>query len=418
MKRLMNLLRGTVALCVTGPFPERLLNLCAQHRLDFWRLEWLDDHTVRFTARRSQFRRLEALAERVECEISVEQRRGLPDFLLRFRARYAFLVGLALALGAVAFLSRFVLTIQVSGNERLPTAVILSQLRQLGVYPGVYGPGIDRQQVAQEAQLALDDLAWMGINLHGTRVEVSVRETIPPAEGVDESGCWDVVAKTAGLITHVEAERGQAKVIEGDTVAAGEVLIAGNVAMEPPEYSDLPTRYFPTHARGRVWARTWRTITAVIPLTAQGKDYTGREKTGWSLTAAGRRLHLWGCEPEGRWEQTSSAHQAALPGVGRLPITLRRETWREYVLTSVPLNREAAQTLLQQRLLVHLKDVIGPEGELVTADYAAQVEGGSLKVTLLAECREEIGRERETGAVTDGPEPEENGKTGRAGENT
>ena len=54
----------------------------------------------------------------------------------------------------------------------------------------------------------------------------------------------------------------------------------------------------------------------------------------------------------------------------------------------------------------------------MTADYAAQVEGDSLKVTLLAECREEIGRERETGAVTDGPEPEENGKTGRAGENT
>ena len=86
MKRLMNLLRGTVALCVTGPFPERLLNLCAQHRLDFWRLEWLDDHTVRFTARRSQFRRLEALAERVECEIAVAQRRGLPDFLVRLRA--------------------------------------------------------------------------------------------------------------------------------------------------------------------------------------------------------------------------------------------------------------------------------------------------------------------------------------------
>ena len=52
----MNLLRGTVVLCVTGPFPERLLNLCAQHRLDFWQLEWLDDHTVRFTARRHQLR--------------------------------------------------------------------------------------------------------------------------------------------------------------------------------------------------------------------------------------------------------------------------------------------------------------------------------------------------------------------------
>ncbi|MEI3141334.1 MAG: hypothetical protein V8S34_07195 [Lawsonibacter sp.] len=103
--------------------------------------------------------------------------------------------------------------------------------------------------------------------------------------------------------------------------------------------------------------------------------------------------------------------------MGRLPITLRRETWREYDLTSVPLNREAAQTLLQDRLLrLSGTDLIGPEGELVTADYSAQMEGDSMKMTLVAECREEIGKERETGAVTDGPEPEENGKTGRPGE--
>ena len=189
-------------------------------------------------------------------------------------------------------------------------------------------------------------------------------------------------------------------------------LIAGNVAMEPPEYSDLPTRYFPTHARGRVWARTWRTMTAVIPLTAQGKDYTGKEKTGWSLTATGRRLRLWGREPEGRWEKSSSAHQAALPGVGRLPITLRREVWREYDLTSVPLNREAAQNLLQDRLRVYLEQAIGPEGEVVTTYYSAQIQGDSMEVTLVAECREEIGKERETRAISNGPEPDEGTKTG------
>lgn len=137
----MNLLRGTVVLCVTGPFPERLLNLCAQHRLDFWQLEWLDDHTVRFTARRHQLGRLEKLAERVECEIAVEQRRGLPDFLLRFRARYAFLVGLVLALGAVAVLSRFVLTIEVSGNQRLPTAGDFKPAAAAGGVPRGIRPG-------------------------------------------------------------------------------------------------------------------------------------------------------------------------------------------------------------------------------------------------------------------------------------
>ena len=48
MKKLINLLRGYVEIQVTGAFPERILNLCAQHRLPFWRLEWLDETTFTF----------------------------------------------------------------------------------------------------------------------------------------------------------------------------------------------------------------------------------------------------------------------------------------------------------------------------------------------------------------------------------
>ena len=98
--------------------------------------------------------------------LQVERSRGLPAFLGRFRTRYAFLVGLTLSLCAVSFLSRFVLTIQVTGNQEIPTAVILSQLRQQGIRPGVYGPAIDRTQAAQEAVLALDGLAWMLSLIH------------------------------------------------------------------------------------------------------------------------------------------------------------------------------------------------------------------------------------------------------------
>ena len=58
------------------------------------------------------------------------------------------------------------------------------------------------------------------------------------------------------------------------------------------------------------------------------------------------------------------------------------------------------------------------QGHTPVLHPTARAADSWLEVTLTAECREEIGRERETGAVTDGPEPEENGKTGRAGENT
>lgn len=394
MKRLMNFLQGIVVLVAAGPFPERLLNLCAQEGIDFWAVEWLDDTTLRLTTRRRTLRELYQLAERSGCTTQVEGSRGLPDFVLRFRTRYAFLVGLAISLCAVMFLSRFILTIQVTGNERVPTAVILTQLRQQGIRPGRYGPSIDRQQAAQEAVLALKEVAWMAINLHGTRLEVIVREAVPVPERVDEREHWDVIAEADGIITHVEAELGDALVKEGDTVLAGDVLIAGTVTMEPPQYSDQPNRYYQTHARGRVWARTWRTLTAAIPVEADKKVHAGETERLWALTILGRRIELWGESREGKdWEKAVSVHQAVLPGGVPLPLTLHREVYRTYEREAVPVDLEAAQALLEDALDRQLKQRIGEEGTVERQAYSARVEAGMLCVTLEAECREEIGRQ-------------------------
>ena len=88
MKRAMNYVRGTVTLTARGLFPERLLNLCAQEGAPCWGVEWRDDHTLRLTTFRHKLSLVKKLAQRAGCEISVEGRRGLPDFLGRFRRRY------------------------------------------------------------------------------------------------------------------------------------------------------------------------------------------------------------------------------------------------------------------------------------------------------------------------------------------
>lgn len=413
MKRLMNFLRGMVTLTVTGPFPERLINLCAQEEIDFWAVTWLDMNTLRLTTRRRTLTLLRELAERVGCQIQVEGRRGLPDFLLRFRKRYAFLVGLTLSLCAVAVLSQFVLTIEVTGNERVPTAVILTQLRQLGVKTGVYGPSIERQQVAQEALLKLEELSWMGINLHGTRLEVIVRERIPAPERVDEKGYYDIVAEADGIITQVEAELGDAVVKEGDTVLAGETLISGTVTMEPPQYSDQPARYYQTHARGRVWARTWRTLTAAIPVQAEVKAYTGERVNGWTIEWMGRRWKLWGGEEMAAgWEQTSKTWRVVLPGGVALPLALEQESRWAYTIQMAEVDLEAAQDLLEGQLLERLEKLVGEDGAVTSTDYSSRVKDGQLQVTLLAECREEIGKEVPgSTALPQQPSVKEDGRT-------
>ncbi len=396
MRKLMNFLRGMVILRLTGPFPERLINLCAQAGIDFWAMEWLDENTVRLTTRRHTLRRFLELAQKAGCQVEREASRGLPDFLGRFRTRYAFLAGLAFALCAVSFLSRFVLIVQVSGNERVPTAVILSQLRQLGVRPGAYGPGLDRRHLAQEALLQLEDLSWMAINLHGTRLEIIVRETIEMPKRLDESGYFDVAAEADGVVTHVEPELGDALVKEGDVVARGDVLISGTVTMEPPLYSELPPRYFQTHARGRVWARTWRVLSAGIPVEAAVKDYSGAEKSVWSLNFLGRRIKIFGNTSISwpMYDKITTVRQVSLPGGEALPLSLSRETVREYAPRRVKVDQEAARQLLEERLREELNTLIGEDGEVESTRFSARVSGGQLEVTLTAQCLEEIGEER------------------------
>ena len=94
MRKLMNLILGMVVVRLTGPFPERLINLCAQEGIDFWAMDWLDEHTIRLTTRRYTLGRFLELAGRAGCEVERESSQGLPDFVNRFRTRYAFLVGL------------------------------------------------------------------------------------------------------------------------------------------------------------------------------------------------------------------------------------------------------------------------------------------------------------------------------------
>lgn len=415
MQKWINFLRGSVQVEVTGAFPERFLNLCAQEGIGFWALEWPESHVLRLRVSRRDAGRLEPLARRVMCEITVQGRAGVPFFLARFRRRYALLLGLALSLCTVGVLSQFILTVDVQGNENIPTAVILEEMKRLGVRPGVYGPGINENQVCNEARLSLTDLAWISVNLHGTRAEVLVRERSPKPEIVDESVPTHVVADGSGIITHIEVLSGQALFQEGDTVVEGDVVISGVIDLKEPAYSEVDLGTMTVHAAGNVYARTWRTMSAVIPLETAVKEYTGAEISHWSLTIFGHRLQFYkngGISYE-RYDKIKTNHTLTLPGGREMPLTLTQETVREYSTGAASIDAQAGEALLRQRLETRLNGLMEERGgEILNADYTAVLRDGMLTVTLVAECSEQIGKTvefegwigRNQGAAV--PEPE------------
>lgn len=205
------------------------------------------------------------LAGRVLCELSRVKTGGVPFFLARFRKRYALLVGLCLSLTAVLVLSRFILIIDVEGNETVPTAQILSELRRQGLRVGVYGPGLDERDLAHEALLQLPDLSWMAINLHGTRAQVLVREAVkkPPRRRERRGGRGGRVgghrlphggALWGGGLSGRGHRGGGRRAHQRQRQASGAEI---RRRRGPGGWSQV-------RAAGRIYARTWRTLTAQI----------------------------------------------------------------------------------------------------------------------------------------------------------
>lgn len=392
MQKAANAIRGWAEVQVRGAAPEEFFNRCARDGIGFWRAKRQDEVTWTCRVAFLDAPKVTALGQKGQWEVRLLRRGGLPGTFWKLRRRYAFLAGMAACIAAVAILSRFVVKVEVSGNVKVPTGAILTQLRAQGVKPGAFGPGLDTRQISHGVILELPDLSWMSINLHGMVAEVLVREGNPRPELMEEDEPAHIAAKYPGIITRVETTSGQQLVGKGDTVVAGDTLINSWVDFVEPEGYAGDMGGMTVRATGKVWARTWHTLKAALPLNGDEKVYTGREKSRWSLEILGRRMKI---SPGGgisyeRYDKITKYHTPSLPGGRTLPISLRREVCREYELQSVPIDAGKGEVILRNALEERLATLVD-KGEVLKTDWSVREANGLLTVTLLAECEQQIG---------------------------
>ena len=278
MQSLINRLQGQVRLEVEGAYPERFLNICAANGLPFWDLVYESETCLRVTMTRKNHRRLAPFAERVMCTVTPLHQTGLPFFLGRFRHRYAFLVGGILCFFSLFTLSRFIMDIDITGNEAVSSDQILTVLKESGLHFGAYGPSLDESLLSHQILLEMPELSYCNINITGCRATVIVRERIPKPDIIDMRTPTNVVATKAGVITRMETLEGIPKVMVGSTVLPGELLISGvdDIESAAGDGSSAGTRLL--HAMGNVYAKTYYKRSAQTPLTAASKVYTGKKK--------------------------------------------------------------------------------------------------------------------------------------------
>lgn len=392
MQKAVNYLRGSVRLEATGPYPERFFNICSARGIRFWRVERVDETTVRLNVSLRQAKKAEALGPKCLCEVRRVGEEGAPGFLKGFRSRYGMLAGLLLSLAAVLVLSRFVLVIDITGETAVPEGVMLSQLRSSGLYPGVYGPTVDERAVSNRMLLELEELGFLSVNIHGIRAEVVVRDAEPAPEVEPTGVAQDLVAQKGGQILMVIPLAGETLVQPGDEVAAGDVLISGTVRVTGKEGEQVISTY-PVLAKGIIWAEVEETFAAATPLTCLGKDYTGERGADYEVQVLGKcfKISPKAFQPFAYYDKIKETRILTLSKELDLPLSLAVSRCEEYRLTSLRVDRASAERYLRAVLERRLEQAVGPGGQVLEADWQVEEENGALTVRVTARCREQIG---------------------------
>ena len=388
MLGILNFFLGWVLIEVRGAYIERFFNLCSQNQINFWGMERVAPDLIKVRVRVSNYRKLRQYAKKAMCRLHIVSKHGLPFFTVRFKKRGILIAGLMVFAAIAWVLTSFVWVIDISGCSGEEKEKLEKYLEENGVYIGSYVPRIDISNIKNEILIKMPELIYVGVNITGSHADVHVRKRVdaPQVESEKDDPC-SIVARRGGIITSVVVQSGTQEVQKGDTVTEGQLLASSY--MTGRTGTTVVTR-----AKAQVRARTWYTVTSLFPMKTDFKTYTGRERRRKTLVFSGRRLKLYGNSriPYEECDKIIKTTVLTLPWDIRLPVALETETFKEYVTESANIPPETALEYLSEGLENVL--ILGSDGKVLDRRYTAGFKGNVARVTMTAECEEEIGVEQ------------------------
>ena len=385
MKKLERTMWGYCRVEVCGAFPETVLNACAMQALELWDMKCEDDHTLRFCVYERDIPALEDIARRCMCDMSVLGTAGGSTRRRFLKNHVWLLVSLLVALGILAASSLFIWDIDVYGCDELSEGEVLRALSDCGVDCGAYWPALSVDMIRASMLTRLPELAWMTVNVSGSRAIVLVEERMEKPEIYIESAGADIVAARTGIIRRLSVLNGTPLVGTGQSVTAGETVISGTM-------ESLSRDARCVRAQGGVTADTWYELSAVCPAQMQEKTPRAGVRRRFALKFGKSRYNFYfssgntvdGCD------KIIHNYSAGIRGLFALPVTLVVEELRPYRLSgTVPADTAAMGARLEARLTDGLRGVV------LSSSVTEGDNGGLAVVTLRAACRENIAQVKE-----------------------
>lgn len=279
-------INGILEVEIQGFFTERFINLCKINNIKIWNIKTVVSGIVRFSISIKDFKKLKGIARKTKCKVKIIKKQGLYFNMFRYRKRKLAYILIILLICACVFSTTFVWNIEVVGNNTIDTNVVVEELKNAGLYVGKSKINLKTKNIINELRININNIAWAGIEIDGTKVIVKIVEKTNLKEDYREDGTiGDIVSTKPGVVEKIIVENGTAIQNPGDYVEEGRILIEGKIYSKLMDTKDVK-------AKGRAILKTNYSYCNFYSFKKENRIYKNKRKYSIGFTLNDRENYI------------------------------------------------------------------------------------------------------------------------------
>ncbi len=322
-------LSGLVQVQLISPEPQALVNDILQSNVEVMDLHDENDLTVTAKVRRKDVKKIREIAGQHGADIKVVGRSGVFWTIRRTVLRPAVVLCVALLFITVFYFPGRIFFVQVEGNERVATNLILDCAEKCGIGFGSIRGDVRSERVKNMLLSEIPQLQWIGINTQGCTAIITVRERSADDLAADDHRVCNIVALCDGVVDQCTVYKGNPLCKPGSAVKAGQVLVSG--------FTDCGITIQATHADAEIYGTTKRELNVITPTQMNVCTPTGKVNRKYTLIIGKKQIKFYkgsGISGAGCVKMKKIKY-LTLPGGYRLPVALVTELVQTYKQTEV-----------------------------------------------------------------------------------
>lgn len=385
----LDYLKGYVNIKITGFSIERFLNLCLNKNILLYNIEEKPDG-IFCKISIKDFKNLRAISKKTGCKYRLVSKYGMPFFILKNKNRIVFVFGAILFVFLLYFFSSFIWFIEINGNKNLDNNQILAFCKENNLYLGAYKNDIDAKNLQTEIKNHFPQISWVNISIKGTKAKIDLSENIEQKKEVEFTNPCDIIATETGVITDIVTRTGRPLVKEKDTVKKGDVLVSGELLLKDGEQI---LGSYTTHSDADIKAKTQKSFSIEVAYNYYIKEFTGKEKTTYSLIAFDKVFPLSFSKnvPFNNYDTYIERTQLKLSENFYLPFIIKKTTYKEYNPVAKKYSVEEAKVFANKLITEKIISDISFETDILDKKISYQETENSLIANINLTLIEDIG---------------------------